>query len=585
MNSEWSLDVLYQGYDDEQFKHDMEHLAKFVEEQDKFASTLTQPGNATILKEIVKRSEEYTILSCNLAYYLMLCESTNTTDSMTASLNVRLNDILSCTAKSDTIINHHIASIPNLMQIIDADPELKEYRYLFQTILENESHILNDDIEDIISKLNLSAGSQWSTMQQYLTSTVVVDYNNTTTTLSDIRNLAYDEDASIRKTAFEAELACYEKIKDPVSFSLNNIKSQVNTISELRGFSSPLSQSLYSAHMKQDTLDAMFTALNEYAPKFREYLKRKAEILGHKNGLPWYDLFAPVGSSELKFTLEEARDFLVSIFGEFSEDLKEMTERAFDEAWIDFYPRPGKVGGAFCENLPAQKQSRVLTNFNGTLDSVVTLAHELGHAYHGLQIETHKPLNWDYSMPVAETASTFNEAIVMNVLLKKASKQEKLYIIESTLRDITQTTLDIYSRYLFERTVFDRRKSEFLFADDLCEIMTKAQKTAYGDGLDPNVLNPYMWICKSHYYSEELSFYNYPYAFGSLFARGLYSKHQHEGAAFVPKYKEMLHATTVNSVEDTAKLVGIDLTNPDFWRQSLQSYVELIDEFIELTNQ
>ena len=262
-----------------------------------------------------------------------------------------------------------------------------------------------------------------------------------------------------------------------------------------------------------------------------------------------------------------------------------MTERAFDEAWIDFYPRPGKVGGAFCENLPAQKQSRVLTNFNGTLDSVVTLAHELGHAYHGLQIETHKPLNWDYSMPVAETASTFNEAIVMNVLLKKASKQEKLYIIESTLRDITQTTLDIYSRYLFERTVFDRRKSEFLFADDLCEIMTKAQKTAYGDGLDPNVLNPYMWICKSHYYSEELSFYNYPYAFGSLFARGLYSKYQHEGAAFVPKYKEMLHATTVNSVEDTAKLVGIDLTNPDFWRQSLQSYVELIDEFIELTNQ
>lgn len=262
-----------------------------------------------------------------------------------------------------------------------------------------------------------------------------------------------------------------------------------------------------------------------------------------------------------------------------------MMEEAFDNNWIDFYPHKGKVGGAFCCNMPFAKQSRVLTNFDGGLGDVVTLAHELGHAYHGLNIESHRPLNWEYSMPVAETASTFNENIIMNAVIDETEDKEvKLGLIENQLQDLCQIICDIYSRYLFEKAVFDRRSDEFLFTDQLNEIMLDAQKQAYGDGLDPNCLHPYMWVCKSHYYSSDLSYYNWPYAFGGLFARGLVVKYQEMGKEkFVPKYKEMLHTTTVASVEDTAKVLGIDLTDEAFWISALETAKSRIEEFIELS--
>ena len=213
--------------------------------------------------------------------------------------------------------------------------------------------------------------------------------------------------------------------------------------------------------------------------------------------------------------------------------------------------------------------------------SVVTLAHELGHAYHGKQIENHRPLNTRYTMPVAETASNFNELIIMNDAIAKTSGEEQIQLIESQIQDCTQTIVDIYSRFLFEDEVIRRRKDTFLFPEDLEQIMIHAQKEAFGDGLDPNYLHPYMWCCKSHYYNAGLSYYNFPYAFGCLFSRGLYAKYLEEGEAFLPKYRELLHATTVDTVEDVAKIAGIDLTKPDFWRASLDIIAEKIDLFLQ----
>ena len=352
----------------------------------------------------------------------------------------------------------------------------------------------------------------------------------------------------------------------------------------MRGFASPLDETLYNAKLERATLEALMEAIQENLPLFHNYMKAKAEYLGHTNGLPWYDLFAPVGSSDgQKFTTEEARDYLVNLFSDFDQDLADMIARAFDEEWIDFYPRAGKVGGAFCAPLPLQKQSRILTNFDGSFSDVDTLAHELGHAYHNLNIEDHRILNSDYTMPVAETASTFNENVVMSAAVERASEPEtRLALLESQLMEVNQIICDIYSRYLFETAVFERRAGEFMFADELCRMMLDAQKKAYGDGLDQNVAHPYMWVCKSHYYSTGNSFYNFPYAFGGLFARGLYAKYKEEGQAFVPKYREMLHATPVTSCEGAAEIAGIDLTKKEFWEMSLKSYEKEIAEYIEL---
>ena len=212
---------------------------------------------------------------------------------------------------------------------------------------------------------------------------------------------------------------------------------------------------------------------------------------------------------------------------------------------------------------------------------MVTLAHELGHAFHNQCVDGHRILNHDYSMPLAETASTFNECIIMNAAIKAAQNdQEKLALIESQLQDITQVICDIYSRYRFESMVFQRRGEEFLNAAALCDIMTEAQKLSYGDGLDQSIMHPYMWVCKSHYYGP--TFYNFPYAFGALFARGLYAQYERDGAAFVPKYKRLLYTTSIASAEDTAKVADIDLTDKDFWRSALETIADKIDLFCAL---
>ena len=470
------------------------------------------------------------------------------------------------------------------VELVEGDEKLKDYTFLFANMLESSRHLLPGRGEEIMARMGLSGGDAWSDMQSYLTSTVPVSYRGTTTNLSSIRNLAYDPDAQVRKDAYEAEIACYDRIKDAVAFALNSIKLETISDCQLRGYESPLMRTLKKSHMEKATLDAMLGAMDEYLPKFWQYLKAKGKALGHENGLPWYDLFAPMGNSSTKFTAEDARNYLVEQFGGFDRELADMVARAFDEAWIDFYPRDGKRGGAFCAGVECIGQSRILTNFDGMFTDVVTLAHELGHAFHNQCIKDHRPLNHDYSMPVAETASTFNECVVMaSAIGKAADKEEKLALIESQLQDATQIICDIYSRFRFEAMVFENRENQFMHADTLCGFMTEAQKQSYGDGLDHSCLHPYMWVCKSHYYGP--TFYNFPYAFGGLFARGLYAQYEKEGAAFVPKYKKLLYTTPIATAEDTAKVAGIDLTDKNFWRAALQTIADQIDLFCQLVEE
>jgi len=338
----------------------------------------------------------------------------------------------------------------------------------------------------------------------------------------------------VRKDAYEAELKCYSKIEDGAAFALNSIKLETVNECKIRGYASALDRSLNQAHMKEETLNALLSAMEDYLPEFWRYLKAKGKALGHENGLPWYDLFASMGNSGKTYSTEDAKDCLLQVFGGFDQELHDMIKKAFDEEWIDFFPREGKVGGAFCCELYPVKQSRVLTNFGGEFGDVVTLAHELGHAFHNEMLFSHSILNLDLPMPLAETASTFNENVLVSAAIASAAdKQEKLALIESQLMDACQIICDIYSRFLFEKSVIERREQEFMSADTLCGMMLDAQKKAYGDGLAEDTLHPYMWLCKSHYYRGSLSYYNFPYAFGGLFARSLYAMYLVEGASFV----------------------------------------------------
>ncbi len=573
---EWTLEDLYPSFESQEFKQDVEAYKAL---KGKFES-LTLEDSIEGITKVVKLLEESTVLTGRLYNYIHLTLATDTTHETATQVEVQLAGVSADLQATYAKVSKFLGTIQT---DITTDPFLAEYRYYFEEAKKDATHLLSDELEEVLAKMSISGGKAWSQLFDFMWSSAQGEYKGEVVTLSEIRGKAYDSDAEVRKSAYEAELKMYDAIKEPIAFSLNHIKKEVLTTSQLRGYESPLAHTLEASRMSRETLDALLEAIREYLPNFRKYLRHKAALLGHENGLPFYDLFAPIGNSSRTFTVEESKDYLIENFKTFSADLAEMTEEFFDKHYIDFYPRKGKVGGAFCANLPMIKQSRVLTNFTGSLSDVVTLAHELGHAYHGLHIENHRPLNQDYSMPVAETASTFNENIIMNTAIKEASDEEKIALIESQLQDTTQIIVDIYSRYLFETAVFENREQSFMFSKDLEEMMLSAQKEAYGDGLDQSYLHPYMWACKPHYYSTGLSFYNFPYAFGGLFSKGLYAIYQEQPEGFVEKYQELLRATTVSSVEDTAKVLGVDVSTPEFWKKALAEVADSIEAFIALT--
>jgi len=581
MKDVWNLDVIYKGFDDPAFAADMKQLQEVVKEFNTFASGLETMDTLEGLQGGIAWEEKLMELGMKLASYAQLRQSVNTRDPECGSRLGQVMQQFSAAAGAEAAWKTWAANREDLMETVSRDGRLKEYTFLFENLRKDSVHLLGQLGEEISAKLTLSGSNAWSELHGYLTSTVPVQYHGGETNLAAIRNLAYDADPAVRKAAYEAELACYERIQDPVAYALNSIKLETISDCQLRGYASPLDRTLAQSYMKRETLEAMMGAIEESLPTFRKYLKAKGKALGHENGLPWYDLFAPMGKTGKLYSIEEARDVLVELFTPFDEEMVQMIRTAFDEEWIDFYPRDGKVGGAFCEGVDCIGESRILANFDGQFSAVDTLAHELGHAFHNQCVRSHLPLNKMYSMPVAETASIFNECVVMAAAIEKAeTPEEKLSLLESQMQAVTQIIVDIYSRYTFEAMVFENRESRFLNAEDLCNLMLQAQEKSYGDGLDPNFRHPYMWICKSHYYGP--TFYNFPYSFGGLFARGLYAQYQKEGASFVPKYKKLLYTTTVATAEDAARVAGVDLTDKNFWRSALQIITDDIDRFCEM---
>lgn len=588
MELNWSLKELYSSFECNEFKEDLNKLDELIEN---FITTTNNIINSTdspdkLLENFISMNIELKTLARKLGSMVHLTLSVDTKNSTALKYDDILSSKISNLAESEAKITKWIGNLKDLDKIIQGSKLLKEHNFFLKEKAENAKYILSDKEEAIIAKMKNTSSEAWRKLKNVLTSSLMVDIEldgeNKQLPLSMIRNMAYEADSTIRKKAYEAEIKSYEKIHDGMAAAINGIKGEVITLCSMRGFSSPLGKTLFNSRMDKKILDAMLDAIKESMPVFRKYLKRKGELLGHKNGLPFYDLFAPMGNVDMTYTYEDGCKCVVNNFRTFSDDLADFAKNAIERSWIDVLPKEGKVGGAFCSRLPHVGESRVLLNYGNTFSDVVTLSHELGHGYHGYCLNNESILNAQYPMPIAETASNFCETIVKKAAIKNATKEEAFSILESEISDCTQVIVDIYSRFLFESELFKRRNESALSVEELNEIMINAQKEAYGDGLDENYLHPYMWACKTHYYYADANFYNFPYAFGQLFAKGLYAEYLKRGNTFPEEYKDLLSVTGKNTLSDVAKIMNIDITSIDFWRNSLKMIEEDINLFLSI---
>lgn len=576
----WNLNDLYEGFNDT-YKKDIETLTSDMQTFKDLVSSKDTMSEVDFMNAYLTFEEQVTKRVRTLYAFASLKYSSNVNDPEPLTYMSTLDKILKSVTKENVWMTRLIATLDIDALSLKSDL-IKKYAYNLTRTQQSAKYLLSESEENIVSKLQEVASDSWRRLQQMLTSNLKVTYNDTIITLSEVRNLAYDENQTTRKQAYEAELLALETIDEPVALAITNIKRQVNMMNEFRGYASPLEPTLQSSKMTKETLDALITSMEAYRPKFAEYLKAKAKYLGHQGSLPFYDLFAPVGKGSKTFTYEEAKQLVLDAFYGFSKHLGDFAKRAFDEEWIDVEPRKGKVGGAFCSNQPQIGQSRILTNFTGTLSDVLTLAHELGHGFHGEVIKDNDPLHWSYPMPLAETASIFCEAIVNDYLLQTIDDDAfKLNVLENALQGDTQVIVDILSRYYFETNLFTEANQP-IPSNVLKNMMLSAQKKAYQDGLDHDNLHPYMWLMKPHYYSAGLNFYNFPYAFGLLFGKGLFAVYKRDPEAFTKDYETLLAYTTKADVEDVAKTMNIDVTERSFWQASLSIVEKDIDEVIAL---
>ncbi|WP_326511839.1 M3 family oligoendopeptidase [Clostridium intestinale] len=589
MSLNWSLEELYSSFESNEFKGDLQKTNTLIEDYNSWVNNTSTSYDNVIdkLHEYINKTSSLKNFFFKLGSFIELSLSVNTKNTEALKASDILNQNVSNMAESDAKIEKWIGEISNIDELLEKSPFLKEYEFFLKEKVELNKYILSEKEEKVIAKMQNTGSNAWLKLKDSLISNHKVELNikgeKKEVPLTVVLNMAHDKDKEVRKAAYEAEIESYKKIEDGVAAALNAIKGEVLTISDLRGYKSPLEMSLINSRMDEESLNAMLEAMKESLPIFRKYLRKKAELLGYKNGLPFYELYAPISDADMEFSYEKGKKFVEDNFRTFSDNLADFAKMVFDKNWIDVMPKEGKVGGAFCENLHFLGESRFLLNYGNSFNDVVTMAHELGHGFHGECLKGEAVLNADYPMPIAETASTFCETIVMKAGIKAGSKEEALSILETEISGCTQVIVDIYSRFLFESELFERRKNGALSAEEIKEIMVNAQREAYGDGLDPEYLHPYMWTWKPHYYYANSNFYNFPYAFGLLFSKGLYAEYLKSGKDFPKVYEELLSITGKNKLADVTKVMNIDIRNIDFWRASLKTIEEDIEEFIKLS--
>jgi pepF/M3 family oligoendopeptidase len=597
----WSLDGIYPGLESPEFEAAISTLKDKIGALESFmqAESISRKGPIpTELTTIAERVEVYLDRANEIAFlYSTLRAYVSgivSTDSFNNLAKRRLSELqlLGVPVETQEVrfrgwMGEAIRQAGNLETVLQAGEKLAEHAFYLRETFEQSRYLMSEPEEALTSELMLSGGAAWEKLQETVTSQVLVPFerNNVIEELpiSALQNIVrYDPDERVRRAAFEAEIKAWEGVREPLAASLNGVKGTVNTLNHHRHREDSVHAALDQARIDRETLETMMGVMAESFPMFRKYYGAKAQRLG-KEQLAWWDLFAPAGESRRSFPYPQARDFILEQFRTFGERLVALAARAFDDGWIDAEPRAGKVGGAFCMKVPLLEESRILANFDGSLDQLLTLAHELGHAFHNECLAGLTMLQRRTPMTLAETASTFCETLVTDAALRASSdSQEELAILETFLIGASQVIVDISSRFMFEKEVFERRRQAELSADDFCEIMTRCQKATYGDGLDEAHPHPYMWAWKPHYYSTGLSYYNFPYAFGLLFGLGLYAEFQKRGAAFVADYEGLLRSTGSGRAADLAGRFGIDLRVPEFWRGSLSVIEQRLERYLEI---
>ncbi|PLR67155.1 M3 family oligoendopeptidase [Bacillus sp. UMB0893] len=587
----WDLDVFFEGGSgSEAFKKYLEELALDVPAFKDQAEHLKVPQSAAdsvYLDEILEKFQGIAKRMRQAGAFVGCLQAQNTNDKHASILRGKITQLSSQFQNALAIFDQKLVQVEDTVwtELVNSET-LAELKFALSERRGKAKNKLPIEQETIINAMSVDGYHAWGQLYDTLVSKVKIPFEEDgkmkELSVGQAANKFSNGDRSVRQSVFNEWEKAWGSQADLFAHTLNHLSGFRLNVYEKRGWDDVLSEPLEINRMKRETLDVMWKVISENKQPLVKYLKRKAELLGIEK-LSWFDLDAPIGGSETKVSYQEGAEFILDQFSNFGEQLTSFTEKAFADRWIEAEDRPGKAPGGFCTSFTESDQSRIFMTFSGTPSNIATLAHELGHAFHQHAMAGVHPLNRNYAMNVAETASTFAEMIVADASVKKAkTEEERLALLEDKVQRSVALLMNIHGRFLFETSFYAERKKGIVSTEKLNTLMEDAQREAYCDSLGE--YHPHFWASKLHFYITGVPFYNFPYTFGYLFSLGIYAKALEEGAAFEEKYIALLKDTGSMQVEDLAmKHLGVDLTKEDFWKKAVLLTVQDVEEFLEAT--
>ena len=574
----WSVADVHESFDSRSFADAMERatanvtrLEALFDERNVRAINARAPqaDDAATADDVIAAFNQTVAESEILGAYVYATVSTDTRHE-------RAQGLLSELETLDARVSPLLARLADWVASLGADAlaelseTVREHIGPLQRLQARAEHQMSEVEEGLYAELGTTGSSAWGRLQGDLTSQLTVEVNlpdgDRTMPLAAVRGLATNANPAVRKAAYDAEMRAWPTVSVACAAAMNSIKGEANIVNRRRNWSSPLDASLYANSVSRATFDAMQSAVHASLPDFRRWLRVKGRLHGDANGIAWWNLFAPLETSSNEISWDQGMSLVRGAFASYSDSLAHLVDRSIGEQWLDAEPRDGKVGGAFCMPFVGDR-SLVLLNWSGSVESAQTTAHELGHAYHNVQLAHRTPLQKRLPMALAETASIFCETLVVEEGLSRLQGDERLALLNVDLIGASQVVVDIHSRFLFETEVFARRQRRTLGVSELNEMMLDAQAAAYGDGLDQSTRHPHMWVLKPHYYGSH--FYNWPYTYGLLFGLGLYAQYHKDPERFRDGYDTVLSRAGMDTAEQLGESFGLDVTDVAFWTASL----------------
>jgi oligoendopeptidase F len=403
--------------------------------------------------------------------------------------------------------------------------------------------------------------------------------------ISQWRSLMGSRDRKVGRAAFEGGNRAWAGIETTCASALNAIAGSRFTLNKYRGIDHYLDRALFQSRITKDSLDAMYTAIWDNIDVARDIFRAKAGTMG-RSGIYWFEREAPLDVDDSKtYSWEEGVNMVTAAFQKAYPSLADYYEGFLAKRWLESEPRPGKRPGAYCTGSEYNREQRVYMTYNGAIGDVTTMAHEVGHAWHGHLLKDMRPLATSYPMTLAETASIFAEHILAEGIYSDddISAPQKLGMLDADLCGAATLLLDITVRFEFEKAFHEERQHGEVSVGRLKELMVETQRRVMGDALMEDGVDPYFWASKLHFYISGVTFYNFPYTFGFLLARTLFMLFKERGESFLPEYEDFLRLTGSDTVENVARrTIDADTTDPAFWSKAITSLKEPLAQYKEL---